>query len=90
MAEQRLSLWNAEDDLEEEVDLSIDIGSYGPIVYDDGEYLFRNIDVPLVYYAILLAHIHQSQTDLISMQQHMAQQAAFSQIPDVVKSVRYC
>lgn len=39
MAEQRLALWNAEDDLEEEVDLSIAIGSYGPAVYDDGENL---------------------------------------------------
>lgn len=36
MSEQRLALWNAEDDLEE-VDLSIAIGNYGPSVYDDGE-----------------------------------------------------
>ena len=36
-------------------------------------------------------HIQQPQIDestLIAMQQHIAQQAAFSQIPDVVKSVR--
>jgi translation initiation factor 3 subunit L len=37
MPEQRLALWNAEEDLEEEVDLSMAIGSYGPSVYDDGE-----------------------------------------------------
>jgi len=37
------------------------------------------------------AHMHQPQIDestLIAMQHHMAQQVAFSQIPDVVKSVR--
>jgi hypothetical protein len=37
MSEQRLALWNAEEDLEEEVDLSLAIGSYGPSVYDDGK-----------------------------------------------------
>lgn len=39
---------------------------------------------------VLPAHMHQPQIDesaLIAMQQHMAQQAAFSQIPDVVKGV---
>lgn len=39
---------------------------------------------------VLQAHMHQPQIDesaLIAMQQHMAQQAAFSQIPDVVKGV---
>jgi len=38
------------------------------------------------------AHLNQPQFDestLIAMQQHMAQQAAFQQIPDVVKSVRF-
>ena len=38
----------------------------------------------------MTAHIQQPQIDeatLIAMQQHMAQQAAFSQIPDVVKAV---
>ncbi len=36
MSEQRLSLWNAEEDLEEVVDLSLAIENYGPNVYDDG------------------------------------------------------
>ncbi|KAF8958415.1 RNA polymerase I-associated factor PAF67-domain-containing protein [Flammula alnicola] len=71
MAQQRLALWNAEEDLEEDVDLSIAMGNYGQNVqYED-------------------SHMHQPQIDestLIAMQQHMAQQAAFSQIPDVVKS----
>ena len=88
MAEQRLALWNAEDDLEEEVDLSIAIGSYGPAVYDDGENLLWILtSLFLIFHPT--AHIHPPQTDLISMQQHMAQQAAFSQIPDVVKSVTH-
>jgi translation initiation factor 3 subunit L len=29
MAQQRLALWNTEEDLEEDVDLSIAIGNYG-------------------------------------------------------------
>ncbi|PPQ99963.1 hypothetical protein CVT24_009542 [Panaeolus cyanescens] len=69
MSQQRLALWNTEEDLEEDVDL-LAIGNYGQTVYDD-------------------AHIPQPQIDestLLAMQQHMAQQAAFAQIPDVVKS----
>ena len=38
MAQQRLALWNAEDDLEEDVDL-LTIGNYGQnIQYEDGEF----------------------------------------------------
>ncbi|KAF9561710.1 eukaryotic translation initiation factor 3 subunit 6 [Agrocybe pediades] len=71
MAQQRLAIWTAEEDLEEDVDLSIALDSYGQNVqYED-------------------SHLQQPQIDestLIAMQQHMAQQAAFQQIPDVVKS----
>ena len=49
MAEQRLALWNAEEDLEEEVELSMAIGSYGPSVYDDGE----NCQIDLLICSIL-------------------------------------
>ena len=89
MAQQRLALWNAEDDLEEEVDL-LTIGNYGQnIQYEDGElsfffFIWTNVNKNS-------AHIHQPQLDestLIAMQHHMAQQAAFSQIPDDVKGVR--
>ncbi|TFK37025.1 eukaryotic translation initiation factor 3 subunit 6 [Crucibulum laeve] len=69
MAQQRANLWNAED-LEDDVDLSLAIGNYG----QNGHYED--------------AHMQQPQIDestLIAMQQHMAQQAAFAQIPDVVK-----
>ena len=41
MAQQRLALWNAEDDLEEDVDL-LTIGNYGQnIQYEDGEFVFQ-------------------------------------------------
>ncbi|KAF8874743.1 RNA polymerase I-associated factor PAF67-domain-containing protein [Infundibulicybe gibba] len=69
MAQQRMALWAAEADIEED-DLAIPIGNYG----QNGHYED--------------AHMQQPQIDestLIAMQQHMAQQAAFSQIPDVVK-----
>jgi hypothetical protein len=40
MAQQRLALWNAEEDLEEEVDL-LTIGNYGQnMQYEDGEFFF--------------------------------------------------
>ncbi len=32
MAQQRLSLWNAEEDIEGDVDLSIAMGNYDPTV----------------------------------------------------------
>ncbi|EGN94376.1 hypothetical protein SERLA73DRAFT_188222 [Serpula lacrymans var. lacrymans S7.3] len=71
MSQQRMALWAAEADLDEDlqdVDLSLAMGSYGQNeLYDDAQ---------------------QPQLDesaLLTMQQHMAQQAAFSQIPDVVK-----
>ncbi|KAL1662090.1 RNA polymerase I-associated factor PAF67-domain-containing protein [Schizophyllum commune] len=71
MAQARMALWAAEDMEEDiqDVDLSMAIGNYGQGGYND-------------------AHMSQPQIDestLIAMQQHMAQQAAFSQIPDVVK-----
>lgn len=67
MSQNRMALWNAED-MEEDVDLSLELGSYG-----------QNFDD---------AHLSQPQIDesaFLAMQQHMAQQAAFAQIPDVVK-----
>ncbi|KAF9473472.1 eukaryotic translation initiation factor 3 subunit 6 [Pholiota conissans] len=70
MAQQRLSIWNAEEDLEEDVDIGIAMGNYGQNVQYEESHLQPQID----------------ETTLLAMQQHMAQQAAFSQIPDVVKS----
>ena len=38
MAQQRLALWNAEDDLEEDVDL-LTVGNYGQnMQYEDGDF----------------------------------------------------
>jgi len=39
MAQQRLALWNTEEDLEEDADLSIAIGNYGQnIQYEECEW----------------------------------------------------
>ncbi|KAL0958932.1 hypothetical protein HGRIS_014248 [Hohenbuehelia grisea] len=72
MAQQRMALWAAEADIEEDlqdVDLSLAIGNYGQNAYDDALIQPPQID----------------EATLIAVQQHMAQQAAFAQIPDVVK-----
>ncbi|KAG7095145.1 hypothetical protein E1B28_005925 [Marasmius oreades] len=73
MAQQRMALWAAED-IDEElqgVDLSLAIGNYGQSNhYDDAHMQHAPID----------------ESTLIAMQQRMAQQAAFAQIPDVVKA----
>ncbi|KNZ75933.1 Eukaryotic translation initiation factor 3 subunit L [Termitomyces sp. J132] len=73
MAQQRMALWEA--DIDEDVDLQFAIGNYGQSGHFEDD--------------LVLAHIQQPQIDeatLLAMQQHMAQQAAFSQIPDVVKA----
>jgi translation initiation factor 3 subunit L len=92
MAQQRMALWAAEADIDEDVDLSLAIGNYGQNGhYDDGEpevsfTIFPHNSFPL------LARMQQPQIDepaLIAMQQHMAQQAAFATIPDAVKVVSW-
>ncbi|KAF9465863.1 eukaryotic translation initiation factor 3 subunit 6 [Collybia nuda] len=70
MAQQRMALWAAEADLDEDVDLSLAIGNYG----QNGHFEDAHIQQPQI-----------DETAFVAMQQHMAQQAAFSQIPDVVK-----
>lgn len=78
MSAPRIPLWAAEEAHEElqDVDLSLAIGNYGQQgMYDaDGEALAQTIPI--------------DESTLIAMQQHMAQQAAFAVIPDVVKRVR--
>ncbi|KAF8631456.1 hypothetical protein AX15_002394 [Amanita polypyramis BW_CC] len=69
MAQNRMALWTAED-MEEDVDLSLALGNYGQNGhYDDAH----------------LPHPQIDESTFLAMQQHMAQQAAFAQIPDVVK-----
>ena len=94
MAQQRMALWAAEADIDEDVDLSLAIGNYGQDgLYDDGQLtpsILSSIQCHSHSFLPVTAHIQQPQIDeatLIAMQQHMAQQAAFSQIPDVVKAV---
>src|SRR5438477_9881326 len=98
MAEQRMALWVAEgeihDDLQD-VDPSLAIGNYGQNGhFDDGTCgrrpLYRHSSSHH-FFGLSTAHIAQPPIDeatLLAVQQHMAQQAAFSQIPDVVKAVR--
>ena len=89
MATQRLALWNAEEDIEEDVDLSIAMESYPQNVqYEDCELPYN----PIFFTTHSnTAHIQGPPIDdatLLAMQAHMAQQQAYQQIPDVVKSVR--
>lgn len=72
MASQQRMALWAAEDLEED-DLSMPIGSYA----QQGQYDDSHVQAPQI-----------DEQTLIAMQQHIAQQAAFSQIPDAVKSVR--
>ncbi len=90
MAQQRMALWAAEDIDEElqDVDLSLAIGSYGQNGFDEGALVIVREPCPCAHMdntAQIPPQIDES--TLISVQQHMAQQAAFAQIPDVVKGV---
>ncbi|KAJ7489442.1 eukaryotic translation initiation factor 3 subunit 6 [Mycena latifolia] len=70
MAQPRVALWAAEaDDMDEDLQ-DMSLGNYGQNGhYDD----------------TLFQQPHIDEATLMAMQQHMAQQAAFAQIPDVVK-----
>ena len=83
-------MWNAEEIDDEDVNLGLAMGNYGQSGhYDDGAYqLCLDSNVCPIFSAA--AHITQPQigeATLMAVQQHMAQQAAFAQIPDVVKGV---
>ena len=72
MAHQRVALWAAESDPEDDNDVDSDIQIPLPPstneLYDD-------------------PNLQLDEGALLAMQQHIAQQAAFSQIPDIVKRV---
>ncbi|KAJ7864974.1 eukaryotic translation initiation factor 3 subunit 6 [Mycena olivaceomarginata] len=76
MAQPRVGIWAAEaDDMDDDLQ-DMSLGNYGQGGYDDKCNHFR------------AAFFQQPQIDeatLMAMQQHMAQQAAFAAIPDVVK-----
>jgi len=88
MSQQRLSLWAA-DEIDEDlhdVDVSLAIGSYAQNgLYDDGAH--PHPVLPSVVPDPPQAQSRINEATLIAVQQQMAQQAAFSQIPDVVKRV---
>jgi translation initiation factor 3 subunit L len=95
MSQQRMALWAAEeiDEDLQDVDLSLAIGNYGQNgQYDDGGSppSFERCNSSD---RVLLVHLSQPQIDeatLLAMQQHIAQQTAFAQIPDAVKTVNVC
>ena len=72
-AQQRVALWAAEPDLDDEindVDIPLTIPSYPTAdIYDDP------------------ANLQLDESALLAMQAQIAQQTAFAQIPDVVKRV---
>ncbi|EKM77681.1 hypothetical protein AGABI1DRAFT_114981 [Agaricus bisporus var. burnettii JB137-S8] len=70
MAHQQVPMWAAEADIDEEVDSILAIGNYGQGHFEDAP----------------IQHPQFDEASIIAIQQHMAQQAAFSQIPDVVKA----
>lgn len=91
MAQQRMPLWAAEEIEEEDVDLSLAIGNYGQSAqYDEGVcyWVRRSLLHVLTFNIAQVQQSHMDEPTLIAMQQHMAQQAAFAQIPDVVRMVR--
>ncbi|KAF8664118.1 hypothetical protein AX16_000808 [Volvariella volvacea WC 439] len=68
---QRVAIWAADADIDEDVELSLAIGSYSQAgLYDDA-----HIPQPQI-----------NESALLAMQQHMAQRTALAQVPDVVKS----
>ncbi|KAF5354336.1 hypothetical protein D9756_007320 [Leucocoprinus leucothites] len=70
MSHQGVPLWAADADLDDDVELNLVIGNYGQNNFEDAP----------------IQHPHLDEAAMIAIQQHMAQQAAFSQIPDVVKA----
>src|SRR6266702_1015226 len=90
MSQPRVSLWATEEiDEELQVDVNLAIGNYGQNgLYDDGramDYFDQSIHNSLLR---LTAQPRIDEATLIAVQQQMAQQAAFAQIPDAVKRVR--
>lgn len=63
MAQQRMALWAAEADIEEDVGLSIALGNYGQNGhYDDGEVAFA-ITIPLQDFFISLCSTYTATPD---------------------------
>jgi hypothetical protein len=88
MSQPRVSLWAAEDiDDDLQVDVNLAIGNYGQNgLYEDGacsrSFLSAHSNLRCA------AQPRIDEATLVAVQHQMAQQAAFSQIPDAVKRVR--
>jgi translation initiation factor 3 subunit L len=91
MSQPRASLWAAEEiDEDLQVDVHLAIGNYGQNgLYDDGPYICSVIaSLPLPFPCTAVQPPRIDEATLVAVQHQMAQQAAFSQIPDAVKRVR--
>ena len=90
MSQHRKALWDAELDEDlQDVDLNLAIGNYGQNgLYEDGAYpaLVSSASI-VVQCSPTSAQSRIDEATLLAVQQQMAQQAAFAQIPDVVKRV---
>ncbi len=91
MSQHRKALWDADLDEDlQDVDLNLAIGNYGQNgLYEDGLCLQMTSRLYgcLTGYLVLLAQSRINEAALIAVQQQMAQQAAFQQIPDAVRRV---
>jgi hypothetical protein len=89
MSQPRVSLWATEEEIDEDlqVDVNLAIGNYGQNgLYDDGTAMvFMSIGLFTLRW---IAQPRIDEATLAAVQHQMAQQAAFSQIPDAVKRVR--
>ena len=73
----------------QDVDLNLAIGNYGQSgLYDDGLSRYEPITISPLTVLVSPAQSRIDEATLLAVQQQVAQQAAFAQIPDVVKRVR--
>lgn len=89
MSQQRKALWEADLDEDlQDVDLNLAIGTYGQNgLYEDGTFVKLSPTCCSLEHIRPLAQSRIDEATILAVQQQMAQQAAFAQIPDVVKRV---
>lgn len=92
MSDQRVPIWAADADLDDDVELNLlnlVIGNYGQNNFEDGALDQWSSQPILIIHAAPIQQPHLDGPDMTAIQQHVAQQAAFAQIPDVVKAVSF-
>jgi len=88
MSNQRVPIWAADADLDDDDELNFVIGNYGQNNFEDGALpLSIKKNGHSSFIAAPIHHPHLDEAAVATIQQHMAQQAALSQLPDVVKTV---